>query len=62
ISGTKIQELIGNISLAAIYQHLKKLEENSLISRKKEGKIVLYFITNKGKKVLDALDILITLL
>jgi len=62
ISGTKIQELIGNISLAAIYQHLKKLEENNLISRKKEGKIVLYFITNKGKKVLDALDILITLL
>ena len=62
ISGTKIQELIGNISLAAIYQHLKKLEENNLIFRKKEGKIVLYFITNKGKKVLDALDILITLL
>lgn len=62
ISGTKIQELIGNISLAAIYQHLKKLEENSLISRKKEGKIVLYFITEKGRKVLDALDILITLL
>jgi len=62
ISGTKIQELIGNISLAAIYQHLKKLEENNLISRKKEGKIVLYFITNKGKKVLEALDILITLL
>jgi len=62
ISGTKIQELIGNISLAAIYQHLKKLEENSLISRKKEGKIVLYFITKKGRKVLDALDILITLL
>ncbi len=62
ISGTKIQELIGNISLAAIYQHLKKLEENGLISRKKEGKIVLYFITEKGRKVLDALDILITLL
>ena len=62
ISGTKIQELIGNISIAAIYQHLKKLEENNLIFRKKEGKIVLYFITNKGKKVLDALDILITLL
>jgi len=62
ISGTKIQEIIGNISLAAIYQHLKKLEENGLIFRKKEGKIVLYFITNKGKKVLDALDILITLL
>ncbi|MHA1670650.1 MAG: pyridoxal-phosphate dependent enzyme [Promethearchaeota archaeon] len=62
ISGTKIQEIIGNISLAAIYQHLKKLEENDLIFRKKEGKNVLYFITNKGKKVLDALDILITLL
>ncbi len=62
ISGTKIQKIIGNISLAAIYQHLKKLEENDLIFRKKEGKNVLYFITNKGKKVLDALDILITLL
>ncbi|MFX1570440.1 MAG: pyridoxal-phosphate dependent enzyme [Promethearchaeota archaeon] len=62
ISGTKIQEIMGTISLAAIYQHLKELESKGLISRKKEGKNVFYFITESGKKVLDALDVLITLL
>ncbi|MFO8017955.1 MAG: pyridoxal-phosphate dependent enzyme [Promethearchaeia archaeon] len=62
INGSKLQEIIGNVSLSAIYQHLKDLEEKNLISRKKEGKSVLYFITERGKKVLDALDILITLL
>ncbi|MFX1424841.1 MAG: pyridoxal-phosphate dependent enzyme [Promethearchaeota archaeon] len=62
ISGTKIQEIIGNISLAAVYQHLKELESKGLISRKKEGKNVFYFITEDGKKVLDILDVLITLL
>ncbi len=62
ISGTKIQEIMGTISLAAIYQHLKELESKGLISRKKEGKNVLYFITESGKKVLDALDVLITLI
>ena len=62
ITGTIIQELIGSLSLAAIYQHLKALETKGLIYRKKEGKNVLYFITESGKKVLDALDILITLL
>ncbi len=62
ITGTKIQELIGSFSLAAIYQHLKALEVKGLIFRKRDGKNVLYFITDSGKKVLDALDILITLL
>jgi len=62
ISGTKIQEIIGTISLAAIYQHLKELESKGLISRKKEGKNVFHFITENGKKVLDVLDVLITLL
>ena len=62
INGSKLQEIIGHISLSAIYQHLKDLEEKNLISRKKEGKSVLYFITERGTKVLDALDILITLL
>jgi len=62
ITGTDIKEIIENISLAAIYQHLKELETKGLISRKKEGKNVLYFITYSGKKVLDALDVLITLL
>ena len=62
ISGTEIQELMKSISRPAIYQHLKVLEEKGLISRKKEGKNVFYFITDSGKKVLDTLDVLITLL
>ncbi|MBD3194858.1 MAG: pyridoxal-phosphate dependent enzyme [Candidatus Lokiarchaeota archaeon] len=59
--GTKLKEMIGSISLAAIYQHLKELEEKNLIVRRKEGKTVLYTITDKGKKVLEALETLITL-
>ncbi|MHA2430420.1 MAG: pyridoxal-phosphate dependent enzyme [Promethearchaeota archaeon] len=62
ITGTEIKEIIASISLASIYQHLQGLELKGLIYRKKEGKKVLYFITETGKKVLDALDILITLL
>ncbi|MFX1499589.1 MAG: pyridoxal-phosphate dependent enzyme [Promethearchaeota archaeon] len=62
ITGTDIKKTMGSISLAAIYQHLKELETKSLIYRKKEGKKVLYFITESGKKVLNALDVLITLL
>lgn len=62
IDGTKIREIIGIIKRAAVYQHLKELESKNLIYREKEGKIVLYFITDNGRKVLDALDILITLL
>lgn len=62
IHGSKLKEIIGSISLPAIYQHLKDLEAKNLISRKKEGKTVLYFITGNGKKALEALDILITLL
>ena len=62
ITGSKIKEIIGSISLPAIYQHLKELESKNLIIRKKEGKNVYYSITENGKKVLDALDILITLL
>ena len=62
ISGTNLNEIIDYVKLPAIYQHLKDLEVKGLISRKKEGKNVLYFITETGKKVLDALDVLITLL
>ena len=62
IDGTKIREIIGSIKRAAVYQHLKELESKKLIFRKKEGKNVLYFITDNGRKVLDALDVLITLL
>jgi len=62
ISGTEIKEIMESISLAAVYQHLYNLETKGLISRKKDGKNVLYFITEGGKKILDALDILITLL
>ncbi|TFG18211.1 MAG: pyridoxal-phosphate dependent enzyme [Promethearchaeota archaeon] len=62
ISGTKIRDLISSISLAAIYQHLYDLESKGLIYRKKEGKNVLYFISDTGKRILDALDILLTLI
>ncbi|MFX1572047.1 MAG: pyridoxal-phosphate dependent enzyme [Promethearchaeota archaeon] len=62
ITGTQLNKIFDNVRLAGIYQHLKDLEIKGLISRKKEGKNVLYFITNSGKKVLDALDVLITLL
>ena len=62
IHGSKLKEIIGSITLAAIYQHLRELENKKLVSRKKEGKNVLYFITENGKKVLDALNILINLL
>ncbi len=61
IYGSKIKELMGTISLPAIYQHLKELEEKELIVRRKEGKNVFYTITNKGKKVLEALETLIAL-
>jgi len=62
INGTQLKKIIGSISRAAIYQHLKDLESKDLINRRKEGKNVFYFITNDGKKVLDALDTLIALL
>ncbi len=62
INGTRIKEIIGSISLPAIYQHLRELETKDLIHREKQGKNVYYFISDKGKKALDALDILINLL
>jgi threonine synthase len=63
IYGTKIHEIVSpSKKLSGIYQHLKDLELKNLITRKKKGKNVLYFITESGKKVLDALDVLITLL
>ena len=62
ITGTKIKDIIGSISLAAVYQHLYDLESKGLIYRRKEGKNVLYFISDIGKRVLDALDILLTLI
>ncbi len=61
--GSKIHEIISPYKkISGIYQHLKDLELKGLITRKKEGKHVLYFITENGKKVLDVLDVLITLL
>jgi threonine synthase len=61
IYGSKLKEILGTVSLPAIYQHLKDLEQKELIKRYKSGKNVYYTITEKGKKVLEALDILITL-
>jgi len=62
IYGKKIREILGGISLAAVYQHLKDLEEKDLIKRNKRGKSVYYRITEKGEKVLEALETLIALL
>ena len=61
IYGSKIKEMLGKISLPAVYQHLKELESKNLIQRKKEGKTVLYTITKRGKKVLKALETLMNL-
>lgn len=61
IYGTMIKDLLGSISVAAVYQHLKELEEKKLISREKSGKNVYYRITDSGKKVLEALETLINL-
>ncbi|MFW9875010.1 MAG: pyridoxal-phosphate dependent enzyme, partial [Candidatus Thorarchaeota archaeon] len=62
IYGSKIHEIISpGKKISGIYQHLKDLELKDLITRKKEGNHVLYIITDNGKKVLDALDVLITL-
>ncbi|MFX0031062.1 MAG: pyridoxal-phosphate dependent enzyme [Candidatus Hodarchaeota archaeon] len=61
IYGIKIKEMLGSISVAAVYQHLKELEEKQLISREKSGKNVYYSITENGKKVLEALETLISL-
>lgn len=61
IYGSKLKEMMGSISLPAVYQHLKELERKELIIRRKEGKKVFYTITNKGKKILEALETLITL-
>ncbi len=62
IYGSKLKDIIGSVSLPAIYQHLKDLESKDLIERKKEGKNVLYFITEEGKKALEALEVLIKLI
>lgn len=45
-----------SISLQAVYQHLTELEERDLVSFKEEGKRKYYQITNRGKRVLDALE------
>ncbi|MFW9784860.1 MAG: pyridoxal-phosphate dependent enzyme, partial [Candidatus Heimdallarchaeota archaeon] len=61
IYGTKIKDMLGSISVAAVYQHLKELEEKQLIYREKSGKNVYYRINDNGKKVLEALETLINL-
>jgi len=62
IYGSQLKNFFGTISLAAIYQHLKDLESKNLITHDKKGKNVFYFITEKGEKVLNALEELISLL
>jgi threonine synthase len=58
IYGIKLKGFLEPISSAAVYQHLKELEQKDLITRNKAGKNVYYVITENGKKVLEALETL----
>lgn len=40
-------------SPGTIYPALKQLKENNLIKEKKEGKTIIYSLTNEGKKEFD---------
>ncbi len=50
------------MTLGAVYQHLSDLEEKGLVTPQAEGKRRLLKITEKGRRVLDALDDLRVLL
>lgn len=56
------KSLGGEMTLGAVYQHLTDLEKRGLISSKTEGKRKLLEITERGKRVLKALDDLQVLL
>lgn len=44
-----------NISLSSVYEHLKDLRENGLIESKTDKDKKIYFLTEKGKHLLNAL-------
>lgn len=44
-------------SPGTIYPALKQLKENNLIKEKKEGKIIIYSLTQEGKKELETAKI-----
>ena len=52
----------GDISLGAVYQHLTDLENRGLILAHAEGKRKVFRITDRGVRVIEALDDLQTLL
>ncbi len=56
------KNLKGEMTLAAVYQHLTDLEKRGLVSSKIEGKRKILEITSRGKRVLDSLDDLQVLL
>ncbi len=61
--GYKIWQDLGSVkSIQSIYQHLNELEIKELIKSKEVGNKKFFEITNKGKKVLSALETLVDLL
>lgn len=52
----------GEMTLGAVYQHLNDLESRGLISSKASGKRKILDVTDRGRRVLDALDDLQVLL
>jgi DNA-binding PadR family transcriptional regulator len=45
-----------NITISSIYAHLSELEESGFVSHKFSQRRKIFFITEKGKKLLELLD------
>ena len=56
------KELGGEMTLGAVYQHLTDLEDRGLVTSTAEGKRKLLGVTERGRRVLEALDELQVLL
>lgn len=47
------------LSQSLVSHHLADLTEAGIVANKREGKFVEYFLTDKGKKVIAALELII---